>query len=99
MSDINELIFIIFTHVNDNIMYCHSICQFCKAIHHTVQVASFLGLPREGREGLVHTVCACAGFSQHSRNSMSRSDLSALLYITLVYSRLIFHFRDGMSEF
>ena len=104
MCDINELIIIIFTHINDNIMYCHSFCQslknkLCKAIHHTVQVASFPGLPRGGREGLVHTVCACAGFSQHSRNSVSRSDISALLYVTLVYSRIIFRFRDGMSEF
>ena len=51
------------------------------------------------REGLVHTVCTCAGFSQHSRNSVSRSDLSTLLYVTLVYSRIIFRFRDGTSEF
>ena len=29
----------------------------------------------------------------------ARSDISALLYVTLVYSRIIFRFRDGMSEF
>ena len=47
---------------------------------------------------MVHTVCACAGFSQHSRNSVSRSDISALLDVTLVYSLIIFRFRDGMSD-
>ena len=97
MCDINELIIITFTHVNDNKMYCHSICQSLKKHYaKTVQVASFPGLPRGGREGLVH---ACTGFSQHSRTSVSCSDISALLYVTLVYSRMIFRFRDGMSEF
>ena len=32
-----------------------------------------------GEEGLVHTACACALISRHSRNSVARADISVLL--------------------
>ena len=50
MSDINELIIIIFTHVSDNKIYCHSICRknFMQSRTSYSPVASFSGLPRGG---------------------------------------------------
>ena len=45
-------------------------------------LASFPGLPRGGpggEEGLVHTACAWALISRHSRNSVARADISVLL--------------------
>ena len=35
-----------------------------------------------GEEGLVHTACACALISRHSRNSVARADIS---FVTTVY--------------
>ena len=64
-----------------------------KLVKHSIkEVASFVfvscpGHPslvprpsaRGGEEGLVHTACACALISRHSRNSVARPDFSVLV--------------------
>ena len=60
MCDINELIIIIFTHVNDNIMYCHSICQLLKKImqsHTSYSPGSLVPRPSARGEGRPGTLC------------------------------------------
>ena len=61
MCDINELIFIIFTHVNDNNkMYCHSICQLLKTImqsHTSYSPGSLVPMPSAWGEGRPGTHC------------------------------------------
>ena len=60
MSDINELIMIIFTHVNDNIMYCHSICQFFDETmqsHTSYSPGSLVPRPSARGEGRPGTHC------------------------------------------
>ena len=60
MCDINELMIIIFTHVNDNKMYCHSICQSLrkkKQSHTSYSPGSLVPRPSTRGEGRPGTHC------------------------------------------